>query len=297
MDKHANLPIVTVVIPTYNRMPYIIEAIDSVIAQTYSNWELFVVDDGSTDGTIAAIKAMPDHRIHLIELPHQGRVALLRNKGAETGKGEWICFLDSDDTWMPCKLELQLKALHQSKGECCYGNFELMNNKGQIIPVKAGQFKPLSGNIIRQVLTTEASITVVSVMLSRRLFNETGGFSTDERLVYRDDYELVLRLAQHTEMIALNDVLLRVREHSGRRTNALAIAEAHVRSALPYEIFISNGAEKELEQIARKQQVRHMTRAAKINVRLGNYRLAYTQFKKAMKVMNGFKVANKHAFK
>ena len=100
--------LVTVVIPTYNRYSFIREAIESVIAQTYSNWELIIVDDGSTDDTATYIKSIPDKRIHLLELQHCGNIAMLRNIGAKSASGQWITFLDSDDMWVPEKLETQL---------------------------------------------------------------------------------------------------------------------------------------------------------------------------------------------
>ncbi len=282
MNEYAHTPLITVVIPTYNRMPYIIEAIDSVIAQTYSNWELFVVDDGSMDETVTAVNAIHDSRVNLIQLKHEGGIGALRNTGAQKGRGEWICFLDSDDTWTSNKLELQLKALQQSQLECCYGNFELMNEKGQTIPVRSGKFIPFSGSIIKEVLTTKAAISTGALMLSRELFNKVGGFNTDPGLMDRDDYELVLRLALHAEMIAIPDVLLRIREHEGRGTRSVTVAEAHARSAIPYEIFIKNRPAKELLKIARKQYEQHMTVAAKTNFRSGKYGLAFQQIKKGL---------------
>lgn len=289
MDKHAHLPLVTIVIPTYNRKTYIIEAIHSVIKQTYTNWELIVVDDGSTDDTAEAIKSIQDQRIRTIQLPHEGRVGPLRNKGAFAGKGEWICFLDSDDLWMPQKLEQQLKALQDFNSQACYTNFELMSENGITIPVKAGKFKPLSGNIVQQVLTTEASVTVVSLMVSRKVFSTVGGFSADRRLQYRDDYEFVLRLTLHTNIIGLPIILLRIREHLGRRTNALSAAEAHVRSALPYELFMGNGASIELKTIARQQYQLHLRCAAGIHFKKGEYLKAFEMYRKSMRGISHFK--------
>src|SRR5437588_8447788 len=102
-------------------MPLIMEAIGSVMAQTYSNWELMVVDDGSTDDTVTAIRAIIDPRIRVIELHHTGHMGILRNTGVEKGFGEWIAFLDSDDTWLPKKLEIQVSALQTTGNRWCYG--------------------------------------------------------------------------------------------------------------------------------------------------------------------------------
>ena len=87
------------------------------------------------------------------------------------------------------------------------------------IPNKAGQFRPISGWIIKEVLTTEASVTIGYLMLERTLFEEAGGFNQDAKLIYREDYELVLRVALKSEALAVPDLLVRIREHEGRSTN------------------------------------------------------------------------------
>ena len=287
MDQHFNsagsidTETVTVVIPTYNRMPFIKEAVDSVIAQTYRHWELFIVDDGSTDDTVAALNAINDPRIHIINLQHQGTTRGLRNMGIRTGKGKWVSFLDSDDTWLPQKLEFQLAALHQTGYECCYSNFELTDEKGNIIPAKAGFFQPLTGNIIRQLITTKATVTIDSLLLSRKLFDELNGFSEDPKLM-REDYEFELRLALRTKMVSVPQVLVHVREHRGRMTNTFSVADAHLHSALPYAFFVKQQPGKALAALANKRYRQHMRIAAKNNFRAGNYAAAFYQIKKAI---------------
>ena len=110
-------PLISVVIPTYNRVTLLQKSVSSIVAQSYSNWELVVVDDGSTDGTADFIRGMGDPRISVLEMPHSGHIGGLRNIGVQAGSGEWIAFLDSDDVWMPNKLELQLEALAKSNSE------------------------------------------------------------------------------------------------------------------------------------------------------------------------------------
>lgn len=270
MPVSNQTPLVTVVIPTYNRMPLILEAIDSVIAQTYTNWELFVVDDGSTDDTVAAVQALNDPRIHILDQPHTGLPGVSRNKGAQKGTGEWICFLDSDDIWLPEKLECQLKVLQETGFECCYTNFELMNENGKIIAPKAGAFKPYSGNIVKELLATETTITIVSVMLSRKLFDIAGGFSEIPSLI-QSDYEFELRVACNAEIVGLPDVLLKVREHAARTTNTIAAADLHTSAALAYEMFITGGPEKELKKIARYERSKRLRAAIKLNFRSRKY--------------------------
>jgi len=282
--------LVTVVIPTYNRLALVQQAIASVIAQTYRNWELIIVDDGSDDGTPAAINAMNDPRIKLLTNPHSGNIALLRNIGVHEGSGEWLAFLDSDDIWIPRKLEIQLFLLLQEGKRWGYGGFELMNDKMQTIPNRAGQFRPISGWIIKEVLTTEASVTIGTLMLERTLFEEAGGFNQDAKLICREDYELVLRLALKSEALAVPDLLVRIREHEGRATNAFE--ESHDRTAVMYEHFIRSRPKKALAKIARRRMATELAESAKTSIAKKKYLQATRRLGQAL--INGDKL--RHLF-
>jgi glycosyltransferase involved in cell wall biosynthesis len=262
-------PLVTVVIPTYNRVALVQQAIASVIAQTYTNWELIIVDDGSDDGTPEVISKMNDPRIKLLTKPHVGNIALLRNAGVDEGTGEWLAFLDSDDIWIPRKLEIQLFFLLQERKRWGYGGFGLMNDEMQTIPNKAGQYLPISGWIIKEVLTTEASVTIGTLMLERTLFAETGGFNQDAELIYREDYELVLRLALKSEALAVPDLLVRIREHEGRATNEFE--DSHDRTAYVYGYFIRSRPAKELAKIARRRMAGELAESAKTSIMRKKY--------------------------
>ena len=280
MSNTSANPLVTVVIPTYNRVGLVQQAIASVVAQTYTHWELIIVDDGSNDGTPAAINTIIDSRIRLLTIPHSGNVALLRNTGVYEGTGEWLAFLDSDDLWVPRKLELQLSFLSQEGKRWGYGGFESMNDDMQTIPNKAGQFRPLSGWIIKEVLTTEASVTIGTLMIERTLFREAGGFNEDTELIFREDNELVMRLALKSEALAVPDLLVRIREHKGRATNGFE--EGHDRTAAMYEHFIRSRPVKALEKIARKRMAAELAESAKTSFRKKKYGQATTKLAKAL---------------
>ncbi len=273
-------PLVTVVIPTYNRLALVQQAIASVVAQTFSNWELIVVDDGSDDGTPAFIRSLNDPRIRVLEMPHTGNIALARNSGARAGSGEWLTFLDSDDVWVPHKLEIQITRMLLEKKRWGYGRFELMDQAMQTIPFKAGTFRPISGWIAKEVLTTEASVNIGTLILERALFDEACGFNSDVNLLYREDYELVLRLALIAEAFAIPDLLLRVREHSGRSTNGFLLG--HKRTAFVYEYFLRSKPEKELAKIARRRFATELTEASVPDMREGNYFQAARKLGKAL---------------
>ena len=110
---HENEIFVSVVVPTYNRAHLIGETIQSVIDQTYSNWELIIVDDGSEDDTKNIIDKFADKRIHYFAIDHCGIFGKVRNVGMQRANGDLIAFLDSDDLWKPNKLSFQLSLLKQ----------------------------------------------------------------------------------------------------------------------------------------------------------------------------------------
>jgi glycosyltransferase involved in cell wall biosynthesis len=273
-------PLITVVIPTYNRLPLVQQAIASVLAQTYTNWELFVVDDGSDDGTPEVVSSINDSRIKLVEMRHSGNIAEVRNAGVKAGSGEWLAFLDSDDTWIPERLETQLQIMMQKGKRWGYGRFELMNKEGRTIPNKAGIYRPLSGWIAKEVLTTEASIAIGTLLVERTLFDEAGGFNSDVELLYREDYELILRLSLKAETLAIPDLLVRIREHAGRSTNAFEYA--HDRTASVYEHFIHTRPGKKLAKIARRRMASELAESAVKRIRQRKYLQASRRLGKAL---------------
>ena len=102
--------LVSVIIPTYNRSSFLKEAIQSVLNQSYNNFEIIVIDDGSEDETEKVIQSFNDSRIKYLKREHTGSPAFIRNQGMKIAKGEYIAFLDSDDLWFPHKLKMQINS-------------------------------------------------------------------------------------------------------------------------------------------------------------------------------------------
>lgn len=115
MDDTIRNPLVSVIIPTFNRRTLLLEAIKSVQAQTYQNFEVLVIDDGSTDNTKEAVENIDDPKIKYFWQNNTGLPAVARNNGLRKARGEYIAFLDSDDLWLPQKLEKQLKIFSEKK--------------------------------------------------------------------------------------------------------------------------------------------------------------------------------------
>ncbi|HEX6747222.1 MAG TPA: glycosyltransferase family A protein [Longimicrobium sp.] len=252
-------PLVTVVIPTRDRLPMLRQAVASVVAQTYPRWELVVADHGSTDGTAAWLAEMDDPRVRSIPTDPARHVGHVRNRGAAMGTGDWIAFLDSDDVWLPRKLELQVAAMRGSPARWCYAGYELMDGAGRTVPMRLGEYRPLSGRIAREVVAQQANVFVGTLLVERRLFEELGGFCEDERARGREDYELEMRLALHAEALALPDVLARVRDHPGRMTARMP--DTYEREAAAYELFLEAGPPEELARLARAMRSRSLVEA------------------------------------
>ena len=188
---------VSVVIPAFNRPRKLKRAVESVFAQTCRSFELFVVDDASTAdlSTVQSTVEKAGHR--WIRLPENFGPAAARNAGAAASTGEWIAFLDSDDRWLPEKLERQL-AWHE-----VHSGFEISQceeawiRNGEPVYKPKRLHQPSTGRIFDKCVEL-CCISPSSVMMSRKLWAESGGF--DERFRVCEDYELWLRIALNREV-------------------------------------------------------------------------------------------------
>ncbi len=132
--KENHKPLVSIIMPMYNSEAYIRDAIKSVIAQTYKNWELLVVDDGSTDGSRGIVEKFMvwDSRIHLLQNPCPiGMPSEPRNYGIQAAHGRYIAFLDSDDMWLPSKLAQQLPIFQDNRTAVVYSDYEKIDESGK----------------------------------------------------------------------------------------------------------------------------------------------------------------------
>jgi glycosyltransferase involved in cell wall biosynthesis len=271
---------VSIIIPVYNRRLLIQKTIGSVLAQTFSNWEIIIVDDGSTDDTVYSITSLNDPQIHVLSRSHCGNIATLRNTGVQNSSGDLIAFLDSDDLWVPEKLEIQLKAMKENNAQWCYAGSELIDETGNSIPIKYGSYHPFSGWIIEKLLTYEATANISSLILERSLFDKAGGFNSDPKLFCREDYEFILRLALNAEACAIDSTLVYIREHEGRTTNTLTNGPEY--TANVYEHFYNICKNKDLKILTQKQYARHLAEAAEKNLQQKKYSRALKYFTKAI---------------
>lgn len=136
MNKQSYKELVSIIMPAYNAATFIQETIQSVINQTYQNWELLIVDDASTDNTIDKIRSLEDHRIKLIPLAKNSGAAIARNTAIAQAKGEYLAFLDSDDLWVPDKLERQLAFMKEHGYLFTCTEHGVLEENGEISKIK-----------------------------------------------------------------------------------------------------------------------------------------------------------------
>ena len=219
-------PEVSVVLPTYNRLPLLRKAVASVIGQTFSDWELIVVNDGSTDDTREYLEAIDDPRVRPLSLEHRG-ITSARNAGLRLARGEWVAFHDSDDLWLPEKLEWQLRRVAaQPTCRWSYTRYSFIDTNGTPLPERSNLLPlPVSGHILEPLLRFEVSTAVPTMLVQRSLIEEIDGF--DATMLFLSDYDFILRLAARSDVCALSETLALVREHPGRTTAWLRPADLH----------------------------------------------------------------------
>lgn len=216
------VPQVSVIIPVFERAELLAQAVQSVFAQTLHDFELIIADDGSADDTRAVCRRLAgaDPRARVLELAHTGNPAIARNAALRAACGEFVAFLDSDDLWMPAKLERQLAQLRADpRRRWSYTGFEHMNASGRVVDDGvAARWAPCEGDIFAATVSGRAPIRSASVVMAARdLLNKAGGF--DEQLVSGQDYDLWMRLALRHPVVVLRERLATIRVHARSHSN------------------------------------------------------------------------------
>lgn len=231
-------PLVSVIIPTYNRRRWVIEAIDSVLGQTMDDREVIVVDDGSTDGTDEALTRYK-RRIRTVHRPNGGPAAA-RNYGTMIALGEWVCFLDSDDEWGPHTLESHVNAVAAHPRTCVHlVNARLQRRStGMVDLFEHTGFAPHCREVIERPLSLQMRYGMAwtqCAMIRRRTFEHIGGFDERFRVLF-EDFDLFCRLGTqgpwsfdaypHVRILRRSDDIPSV--SSNRFKDPLGVAQAMV---------------------------------------------------------------------
>lgn len=208
-----NRPTVSIVLPSFNRLHYLRQAVGSVLAQSFQDWELIIADDGSHGETLEYLHELRrSPRIKVLLLAHTGNVSAVRNSAMRAAQGDYYAFLDSDDLWTPSKLDVQIAAL-RSRADCqwSYTAFQLVDACLEPLP---GALRPFAadGWIIADVLDARATIMGPSVVVKRELIDRVG--LHDEGLPWVGDYEMWSRLALHSPVAYVDQPLVLIRRHA-----------------------------------------------------------------------------------
>lgn len=207
-----NQPVISVIIPAYNAEKTIKRTIESVLNQTFSDFEIIVVNDGSQDATVEIASSFSDSRIKIFSYPNAG-AAIGRNRGFSNAFGEFIAFLDADDLWTSDKLEAQLKALQDNpKAGVAYSWTDFIDESDHF--VRTASHLTANGNVFAQLLLTCFVVSGSNPLIRRQAFIDINGF--DESLPASQDFDLYLRLAARYEYVAVPSpqVLYRISPNS-----------------------------------------------------------------------------------
>ena len=225
MHQVIQKPVVSVVIPTHNRPKLLERSIRSVLAQTFDDFEVLVVDDGSTDDTQDRVLAVKDTRLRYIRHPVRRGAPAARNSGVENAIGEFIAFQDSDDVWLIDKLEKQVALIQESPATTAvvYSGFLRVKN-GSLKYTPKSEDKQIRGKILPDLLSGNF-VSTQTMLVRRGAFDEIGAFDPDLRRL--QDWDLAIRLADRYEFDLVDEPLAMVYDTLG---NISADAEAFVES-------------------------------------------------------------------
>ena len=209
-------PLVTVIIPTYNHAHFLREALTSLCAQTYTDWDAVVVNNYSIDDTVAVVESFADPRIRLENFHNNGVIAASRNRGISLAWGEYLAFLDSDDIWYPEKLARCMVCFENDIGLVSHGLHWFGEQERDVFcgPQRQATFDAL--------LDQGNCITPSATMARKDLVESVGCFSEDPKIVTSEDYHLWIKLAQAgVKMHFINELLGEYRVHSGSQSSSV----------------------------------------------------------------------------
>jgi len=283
---------VSILTATYNQGPYVGQCIESVLSQTFPDWEMLIVDDCSTDDTCEVVERYRDDRIHLIRQPHKGiwKLGETYAQALSVARGSLVAILDGDDFWPLNRLEIQRKAFKQNEVVLSYGSYLLCDRKGGeyfrgLIPVKMRG--SVNGNLlIQNMLKNDFLPYSVTVMVRKEALDRIGGFVHPAYLPLVD-YPTWLNVICGAKCVGFQEVLgcYRVHTESVCRTYSPQIDEGQMRYGEEFLDFAwsSMGLSwDEWRRLRRDLDARHNHRRAFREMQMGNCRKAVRLFGRAM---------------
>lgn len=198
--------LVSIVMPAYNSEQYIQESIESVLRQTYTNWELLIVDDCSSDSTADIVRTFQDERIRYIKNEQNGGAAVCRNRALREAKGKWIAFLDSDDRWFPEKLEKQIHFMEANGYKFTYTDYRIQLNGTWLPYIYTGPDK-----VTERKMKNYCYFSTITVIYDR----EYVGLVQIEPIKKNNDYAMWLKIIKKTPCYRFPQCLSSYIKHNG----------------------------------------------------------------------------------
>jgi glycosyltransferase involved in cell wall biosynthesis len=199
-----HIDLVSIIMPSYNTAPYIRETIQSVLNQTYQNWELIIVDDCSTDNTDEVVASVKDERIRYYHNEKNSGAAVSRNRALREAKGRWIAFLDSDDLWMPEKLDKQISFMEKNGYSFSYTDYEEIDVDGNSTGVKVTGPK----KVTKTGMFNYCWLGCLTVMYDRNVI----GLIQIEDIKKNNDYAMWLKVCKKADCYLLDEYLGKYRK-------------------------------------------------------------------------------------
>ncbi len=193
-----NHELISVILPTYKRCQILTKAVNSVINQTYKNWELIIIDNNSNDGTEELIKNYYNNKISFLKINNFGSIAKSRNYGIKKSKGKYLAFLDSDDYWTKNKLEICLNFIN-NKVDLIYHDLEIIGQKKSFFKNNILNSRKLNKPIFDDLLFNGNAINLSSVIVRKNLLEQIGGMKETLEIATCEDYNTWLRVAKLTQ--------------------------------------------------------------------------------------------------
>ena len=278
MVAATNLPEVSVIMPAYNAAAYVAEAIASVLAQTWRDWELIVVDDGSTDDTAAVVDRFGG-LIHHIYQENQGGSAA-RNRAIEASTGEFIAFLDADDLWLPEFLETQINRLKSNPSAgVAYSWWCYVDARGQLLPESG---RPRNRGQLLPELVMRNVFPLIAALMRRQCIEQVGLF--DEQLQEDENWDLWLRIARAGCAFELSPhMLAKYRVHGRNKSMAIQRMERNQLAVLN-KFYLQYGLPEDLHTLSTRAYANVFLSSAVSHYRVGDTEAVYEAFAKAVRV-------------
>lgn len=222
------MPKVSVIIPAYNAMDYLPESVESVLRQTFTDLEVLIINDGSSDEIVQWAAQITDPRVKLFSQKNQG-VSEARNTGIAHAQGKYLAFLDADDLWEPTKLEKQVQCLENNPAVGLVDTWVVLANE-QGIPTNKVWISKAEGDVWKQIVE-ESLLTCGSTPMIRRCCFETVGVF-DRDLCIAEDWDMWIRIASRYSFAVVKEPLVRYRQHSNNTSKNCQVMLPNFRTVI-----------------------------------------------------------------